>query len=273
MAENTSFLPEDYLEKRVTRRTNIICISLFVVVMVGVVAAFLVTDRQRSEIKAQQASVNKQFEEAAKRLEQLEQLQAQVRQMKHKAKVTSVLVERVPRTLLLAEVVNHMPAQLSLLEFDLKTEVTKAPPARTAMQRQTSKSKAKKKEAEADAEFLIEVPETEVTVKMVGVAPTDVEVAQFITAMSNHPLFHGAILQYSEQTTVAEREMRKFGIEMRLAQDVDLRTVQPTMVKRDLKMDPMSGTIQITGGQVGTTPPQGAPVSNPGNPRNPRNPR
>src|SRR5690606_11013014 len=121
---------------------------------------------------------------------------------------------------------------------------------------------AKKKEKKAEEEALIEVPQTEVTINMVGVAPTDVEVAQFITAMSNHPLFRDAILQYSERTTVAEREMRKFGIAMRLNQDVDLRKVEPTMVKRELKMDPMSGTIQITGGKLGSTPAQGTPLSN-----------
>lgn len=247
MAENMSFLPEDYLERRIARRTNIICITLFGVVMVGVVAAWLVIERQAAEVRNEQAKVSQQFEEAAKRLEQIEQLQARKQEMVHKAQIASVLVERAPRATLLAEIINHMPAQLALLEFELTTEVQKAPPPRTAMQRAERKSLKERAKAEKAP---IEVPKTDVTIRMVGVAPTDVEVAQFITAMSNHEAFTDASLLYSEQTTLDERELRKFGIQVRLAEGVDLRVIEPTMVKRELKMDPMSGQIQITGGEL-----------------------
>ena len=258
MPDNMSFLPEDYLDKRVARRTNVICISLFAVVMVGVVAAFFVTGRQRSEVRAQQAEVNKLFEEAARRLEQLEELQAQKQQMVHKAKIASILVERVPRPLLIAEIVNHMPANLSLLEFGLKTDVRRAAPPRTAMEREKKNLKARAKAAEPR----IEAPQTVVTIRMIGVAPPDVEVAQFITEMSNHPIFRDAILQYSEQTTVENREMRRFGVELKVNQDIDLRSIEPTFVKRDLKMDPMGQTIQITGETTTVAPraPQATPV-------------
>jgi hypothetical protein len=248
MPDNMSFLPEDYLEKRVARRTNLICITLFGVVMVCVAGAYFVTDRQTVEIRKQQAAVNQQFEEAARRLEQLEKLQAQKQQMIHKAQIASVLVERVPRTLLLAEVVNHMPANLSLLEFNLRTETRRAPAPRTAIERETNRRSLQDRARAAQPQ--IEVPQTDVTIRMVGVAPNDVELAKFITAMSNHTLFTDAILQYTEQTVIDERDLRKFSVELKLNQDVDLRVIEPTLVRRDLKMDPMSGTIQITEGQL-----------------------
>lgn len=242
MAENMSFLPEDYLAKRVAKRTNIICISLFAVVMVGVVAAWFVQGRQWTEIRQQQAAVDKQYEEAARRLEQLEQLQAQKSQMIRKAKIASVLVERVPRTLLLAELVNHMPSQLSLLELELKTETKReAAKPRTALDRE--KGKPKKGVAASASE--IQAPVTDATLKLVGVATTDVEVAQFIQAMSSHDLFKDVTLEYSEQTVMDEKDLRKFAVLLKLNQEVDLRTLEPTLVKRDLKMDPMGNTIQI----------------------------
>ena len=70
MAKDSSFLPKDYLEKRIAQRTNIICASLFVVVMIAVVTAFFVTNRQRNEVKAQQEAINTRFEQAALQLEQ-----------------------------------------------------------------------------------------------------------------------------------------------------------------------------------------------------------
>lgn len=244
MADNMSFLPEDYLAKRIARRTNIICITLFVVVMCGVIAAFYVTDRQRSEIRSQQAAVNQKFEDAARMLEQLEQLQTQKQQMVRKAQVASVLVERVPRTLLLAELINHMPPSLSLTELELETDTIKA--ARrpmTAMERGRKKSaKAKKLEQET---MQVNVPETEASVRMVGMAPTDVDVAQYITELSTHPLFRDVILEYAEQTVLGDQEMRKFGVTLKVNQDVDLREIEPTRVARDLKMDPMDDSVKL----------------------------
>lgn len=243
MSDNMSFLPEDYLAKRVARRTNVICVTLFAVVMCGVIAAFFVTDRQRSEIRAQQAQVNQRFEEAARLLDQLEKLQTQKQQMVRKAKVASALVERVPRTLLLAELVNHMPTTLSLTEMKLETETVRA--ARrptTAIQRQRQASAKAKAQAQEDD---VAVPQTQVTVRMVGVAPTDVEVAQYITALSAHPLFEDVVLQYAEQTRIDDQEMRKFGMALTVKEDVDLREIEPTRVARDLKMDPMGDSLQI----------------------------
>ena len=123
MANDLSFLPEDYLQRRIARRTNVICLALFVVVMGGVIAAWFVTDRQRREIKVLQDDVNRQYEEAAQRIDQLDQLKKKKQKMLQKAKITSALVERIPRSFLLAELINHMPATLSLLELELETEV------------------------------------------------------------------------------------------------------------------------------------------------------
>ena len=122
----SSFLPDDYVEKRKQHRTNVVNLTLFVVVMAAILGAFFVTDRQRTEVRSLQRDVNAQFEEAAKRLEQLDQLQVQKKQMVRKARVTGVLLERVPRSLILSELVNSMPSTVSLEELDLTTKVIRA---------------------------------------------------------------------------------------------------------------------------------------------------
>ena len=240
--KNMSFLPEDYLQRRAARRTNILCIALFIIVMGGVVGGYLFTDWQRREVQAHQQRVAQQFEQAARRLEQLEQLQEQKQQMLHKARVTSALVERIPRSLLLSELINHMPTQLSLLELELETEVVRqTSQARTSLARRRERMKDEAKEKEQR----VEVPETSMGLHLVGVAPTDVEVAQFMTALSRHPMFVDLNLQFSEETTVEQNKMRKFQIQMQVNQQVDLASMKPTRVKRGLKQDPMSETVQI----------------------------
>ena len=245
MPDNMSFLPEDYLEKRVAKRTNLICLSLFAVVMVAIGAAELFGRAQDADVRRRLADVTQQYEDAARKLEQLDQLQQQKQQMIRKARVASVLVERVPRTLMLSELVNHMPATLSLLELNLDTATLKAT-APPRSQLKARKDKKTKEAASADGE--VEAPRTEIRLNLVGLSPTDVEVAQFITALSAHPMFKDVTLQYSEQTKVDEREMRKFSIGAVLNQDMDPRGIEPTRVARDLKMNPMSDELRITAG-------------------------
>ena len=119
MSTTTSFLPEDYLDQKAERRTNLISLSLFGIVMVSVFAAFLVTNRQWSQVKSARASINEQYEQAAAQIETLNELEQQKDQMLSKARLAAALVERVPRSILLAGLVNRMPNRLGLLEFEL----------------------------------------------------------------------------------------------------------------------------------------------------------
>ncbi|MBI1336806.1 MAG: hypothetical protein GC164_07580 [Phycisphaera sp.] len=242
--KNDSFLPQDYIEKRIQRRTNFISLSLFVVVMGMVVGAFYYTDQQRSEVITLQRQVDKQFEEAARRLEQLDELQKRKALMIHKAKVTSALLERVPRTLVLAELINNMPPSLSLLELELTTNVIKSRPTQSTML-DKAKADARLKKAIDQNPAAEPIKRTEVTIQLVGVAPTDVQVAQFMTALGKADLFNSVNLAFSEEITVDKAQMRKFRIEMNLNQDIDTREYEPKMVKREIKTNPMSDKLEI----------------------------
>lgn len=243
MAKNMSFLPEDYLKSRLERRTNIICITLFVVVLVVTVGAFLMKKRHLAEAEALHRSTRRQVEDAARRIEQMEELKTRKAQMMRKARLTAMLIERVPRSVVLAELINNMPPALSLVDLELDTRIVRdmTPKAKTAMDRAKDSAKAR---LAADVEE-IEVPPTQVTISLSGVAPTDVQVAQFITALNRHEMFSDVHLLVTETTTVEDQTMRKFRIELVVNQDIDITTVEPTMVKRELKQNPMGGNIQI----------------------------
>ena len=238
MPNNMSFLPDDYLERRLQRRTNLISLSLFAVVMGAVVAAYFVTNRQRDEVLKLGNQVNADFAEAAKRLEQLETLQLKKNQMVRKAQVTAVLLERIPRSLVLSELVNAMPVALSLTELSFDTRRTRVTQAPTALEEAKRKSLAEKK----DKDNIRDEPEpimTEATMQLAGIAPTDVEVAQFMATLGQNALFRDINLVFSEQFVLDKQEGRKFRIDLALNQDVDLAKFKPKMVKRDLKFNPM----------------------------------
>lgn len=232
-----SFLPEDYLEKKAQRRTSLISLSLFAVVMAAVVAAFFVTDRQRSDIKNQQKAVNAQFIEAAKRLEQLETLQQRKQQMIHKAQVTATLLERVPRSLILSELINGMPMTVALTELTLDTRTIRETRSLASSALDDAKRKAAAKSKKPETEIF----STEVLLRMSGTAPTDLEVAQLMSTLGQCPLFTDVNLTISEEASLEERTFRKFTIEAKVNQDTDLRKYEPKMVQRGQR-NPLDGS-------------------------------
>ena len=111
-----SFLPDDYLARKAQQRTNIICALLFLVVMVTIGFAFTITEKSTREVDRQHTDIDKQYAEAAKRIEQVKQLNEKQRRMAQQAELTASLLEKVPRSFLLAEITNSMPAGVSLLD-------------------------------------------------------------------------------------------------------------------------------------------------------------
>jgi Fimbrial assembly protein (PilN) len=262
MANNESFLPEDYLQKKIATRTNAICITLFVLVMAGVVGAFLVTDRQRGEVRHLQADVDEQYREAARRIDQLDQLQQDKKLMMQRKRVAEVLVERIPRSVILAELTNLMPSTLSLLEFNMETKVLRtAARPRTAIQREAQKNQKDRKKLAGRGQP--EVKPTELSLSLVGVAPTDLEVSQFLSMLNQHELFENIFLRYSEGAKIQDREMRRFEVELTLNQNI---APDHLGAGNDLTMDPMGDTISINQeGRRVLTDPKVSPVSSPAN--------
>ena len=239
MATNQSFLPEDYLDKKIAYRTNLIFISLFAVVLVVVVTTFFVSDRQSKQVRDDLTAVNRSLEEKRSQLEQLESLNQRKDQMKRKANVTGTLRDRVPKSSVFAELINAMPATLSLTDLDLDTKVLKdAPAPKTAMQRERLRQ-------QATGQPEVTVVPTAVELTLAGLAPTDVEVSQYIGALNIHPMFEDVTLDFVESMQVDEVDMRKFRIALTLDSRFDVSQLEPTRVQRGLKLDPMGDTLQI----------------------------
>ncbi len=244
---NASFLPEDYVEERAERRTNLISLILFGVVMISVFAAFLVTNREWIQVRASQDAINNQYQLVAKQIDELTELEQQKEQMLNKAELAAALVERVPRSILLAELINRMPPRLSLLKFELKSEKIRAPrplPKTRRVGRQSGPKRAPTREQAAGEQKKIEPPRQIVTISMVGVAPTDLEVSRFMAALTSFSLVKEVTLEYSKERDVDDRLMREFAIKMKLDTSADVRRVETLRKPQDLR-NPMTDELQF----------------------------
>lgn len=250
MATQNSFLPEDYLDRKIARRTNLICVGLFLVMIAAIGAAFYVQNRQDVGTRGELVDVNNAFTKRADQLRQIKLLQEQQQQMIDKAKVVRQLVERVPRSIILAEMVNNMPPALSLLEFDLETKATPASRNLTALDR--AKAKQDKDKAEADGK--VEIVPRQVFVDIEGIAKKENQITEFMGNLTHHALFMNVGLEFIEQDTIEQTDLFRFRIRMELDQSVLIERSAPEDLERDLIQDPLADNIQINDqGKLGST--------------------
>src|SRR4051812_32665431 len=124
-----SFLPEDYLQKKMRRRANILCGVLSVVVMGTIGAAYVISERSMRGLDSELAQVEEQYSQAAERIKRVQQMHAPQRQIVQHAELATSLVEKVPGSVLLATLTNSLPAGVSLLELSLESRLVTAPAA------------------------------------------------------------------------------------------------------------------------------------------------
>jgi len=224
-----SFLPEDYLEKKAERRANIIYLTLFAIVIFGVVAAFFVTNRQWSAVQDQQEAINVRYAQAARDIELLKELEAQKAQMLAKAELTTALIERSPRSLVLAQLINRMPDRLTLLQVELEAKRVKAAtprpqPSPTAKGRSSLAGQA---DQQAQAPTGPSAPTYETELIIIGVAASHNQVARYQASLQDCDLLQRVELKFSEVTIIDDRGMNKFRIDAQLNPEADARSLEP----------------------------------------------
>lgn len=223
-----SFLPEDYLERKAQRRTNAICATLFLIVMVAIGSAFSFTEGALRKVEQEHGTVEREYTEAAKRIEQVTQMQEKQRTMAIQAELTSSLLEKVPRSFLLAEVTNAMPPGVSLLDLMLESKkrqtanVQSGPKSAFEQKKSANDAAAKKKAGPAQPQAAV----YDVTMKITGIAATDVQVATFISRLNSSQLLKDVNLVISDELKSGEvNSMRKFTIEMVVDPKADVASI------------------------------------------------
>lgn len=235
---SASFLPSDYRVRRVEKRTSVLSLVLFFIVMFGVVGAFFVTNRQWSSVKREQEQINRDYAEQTRRIEQLKTLEGQKTEMLEKAEITTALIERVPRSILLAELINRMPEKLTLSELLLAGKRVTITPVKADPKAAKPAARGKKSLAGAPPKKDEPVaakptaPQYEFTVEIVGLSATDQDVADYYAALNSCPLLQKVDLLFSDAVKVEDTQMRKFRMIAEIRPGADARRIEPLQVPR-----------------------------------------
>ncbi|HPO91877.1 MAG TPA: hypothetical protein PL072_00275 [Phycisphaerales bacterium] len=247
---NASFLPEDYLRRKSELRAIVVSFILFCIVILGIVGAFFVTNRQATVVKARNEALSREYAVESAKIDELKKLEAQKQEMMEKAEITTALIEKAPRSILLAELINRMPKELTLSELNLRSRrldakpskldkgpgspgaaagAGKAPPKTRSLASNKSPKNAPKEEPKPPKPM---PPRYDFRLEIMGLAATDQEIADYHTALKQCPLLENVELVYSGDVKLDDLMMRKFRIEAGIRSDVDARNIEPLHVPR-----------------------------------------
>ena len=116
---NINFVPDDYVQNNESRRTNWMCIILFVIVMAGLGGSFVTIKMRQRACNVQENLVNTKMAQIQEVIQQFEELQTKRKAMMKAALTTAELLEPVPRSVVLASFTNNLPPGVSLLKLSL----------------------------------------------------------------------------------------------------------------------------------------------------------
>ena len=220
LAEQLSFLPEQYLERKRRRRTDLICLSLFAAVVAGTAGAGYVKYASLGRAERLAETARNEHVEAARLISQVQELRERQATMAHQAELSASLLETVPRSYLLAELTNHLPDpdHMALTDLELKAAratAAAAPPAKTAFeQRQADDAPAAPQPLRFD-----------VSLKLSGLATDHAQVSAYLARLKDSPLIGG--VRDVETKRPAAREGQppviEFAFELTLRADADAR--------------------------------------------------
>ncbi len=218
---NINFVPDDYVQSSESRRANLMCLVLFSVVMAALGGSFVAIKIRQRVCGTEESLVNAKMARMQESIKKFEELQAKRKEMMKTALTTAELIEPVPRSVLLASLTNTLPIGVSLVKLDVRqAEPGKANPRGKSSQNKYEAAQAKKGDEPTTRLSAEQKLDTHMDIQ--GMAPSDIQVAEYIRRLSNSVLLENVALVESAEKVVEDTSFRHFKLKAMLAQEVHL---------------------------------------------------
>lgn len=220
---DTSFLPDDYLAAARERRTNIAGLVLFAAVLGGVAIWFTRSNVEYREVRDRQEQVGHSFAAVADQIRDMQEQERTRELMLDKARLAMSLVDPMPRSIILAELVGRMPERVSLVDLQLRSEVVRPARPKPAATRPPAKAGSRDSAAEKASPARAEPVRHAINLVLVGNAPTDLDLSAYLQSLTSFDLFETVRLELSEEREAGGLPTRHFRIAIRIGPDADVR--------------------------------------------------
>ena len=214
-----NFVPNDYVQQKQSTRANSLYLILLAAVLGGIGVTFSILKMRQHSVESELNVLNSQMNQAQEQIAKLEELKAKSHTRMKVMMMTAALLEPVPRSILLASLTNNLPAGVSLIDFKMEEGDVKSVAA--APKKKTGSQYEKKGKAAAVAEPSA-VPEPEVKLELEGLAPSDIEVANYIANLSTSILLQNVQLIESREKVIDKVKYREFRLKAKLVPDIKL---------------------------------------------------
>lgn len=201
------FLPDWYPRTRQRKRIVVLQCWALGIVLSGFGAWITLAQRNVRAASAEIETLGGQLVQSQSEQRMLaEQLELR-KELQLREQVIASLGYPVEMTRLLQTIDSVMPREMSLLDFSCNTEEQIRQPNIVAAR------------AAAEKEKLVD---RRLRVKLVGVAPSDVDLANFLAGLTNVPFFEQVSVTYARDKTDAGHIMREFEVTFSMRLDVPL---------------------------------------------------
>jgi Tfp pilus assembly protein PilN len=235
-----NFVPDDYIQQRQSSRANSLYLILLVAVLCGIGATFSVLKMRQRSVQVELNELSRQLSQAKEQIAKLEELKSKNKTRLNVMMMTASLIEPVPRSILLACLTNNLPGGVSLTALNMEEkEPAKIAAPSPAPKPGTAKKPAAGKPGPASAKAAPQTPpappEPEVTLTIQGLAPSDIEVANYIANLNTTVLFDQVQLVQSEERDVDGIKFREFRLTARIRPDLKLtrKDIEEIRKRRD----------------------------------------
>lgn len=220
----SSLIPDEYVADRLEIRRTVVGVALFVVVMIGVVGAFFVTNREWDSVRVRQAEVKIRYEDVSAKIARMEELRSARDDLVKRAELASALVSHVPRSYLLAGLIERMPPRVSWTSLKLTSkEIVDVEPGKGAESERlrprgpaAAPVRTRGANSKAAVPADLEPKRYRTSLVLTGLAPDEVDVSMYVAALQEFDLLRMVMPDSTEVVEIDDVPMRRFKITMEI---------------------------------------------------------
>ncbi len=225
-----NFVPNDYIQQRQSSRANLMYLMLLMAMLgaIGITFGFIKM-RQRA-VNMEMITLNARMAKAKEQIAQLEELKAKGQTMLKTMVMTAELLEPVPRSVILAALTNNLPTGVSLLDLGLEEKELRVASASTKPASKPAnqyQAKTAKPQAPEEPQRRIET-----NLELMGIAPSDIEVAAYIARLNGSILLGRVELVESKERIIDEVKFREFKLRAMLKPNLTLTKEDIDSIRR-----------------------------------------
>jgi Tfp pilus assembly protein PilN len=226
-----NFVPDDYVQQRQSSRANVLYLMMLTAMLGAIGVTFGFIKVRQKAVSAELAELDARMKQTQQQMLELEELEKQRVTMMKTMVMTAELLEPIPRSIVLASLTNNLPSGVSLLEFKLQEkEITISKPAPAAA--------AAPKPGVPGAKA---APQTETAIEssldIQGIAPSDIQVAEYIASLSGSILFNQVALVESKELEIEGIKFRQFRLNAMLKPHLTLSKDDIDMIRKTHEQD------------------------------------